>query len=120
MLLQQETIASLMGLLESAKAEAAASLAPLTRPPSPAKRAALQSEAEARGRVRQDRCDEPAGGLGGAAGRGWRAGAAALHAVCPPCPAALPVRLGLPTCPVSIPAQLDTGPRCLQHRQCAA
>lgn len=57
MLLQQETIASLMGLLETAKAEAAASLAPLTRPPSPIKRAALLSEAEAQGRVRQDRCE---------------------------------------------------------------
>lgn len=56
MLLQQETIASLMGLLETARAEAAASLAPLTRPPSPTKRAALLSEAEAQGRVRQERC----------------------------------------------------------------
>jgi len=56
MLLQQETIASLMGMLEEAKAEAAASLAPITRPPSPAKRRALEVEAEAQGRVRQDRC----------------------------------------------------------------
>ncbi|KAL4442948.1 hypothetical protein ABPG77_008439 [Micractinium sp. CCAP 211/92] len=55
MLLQQETIASLMGLLETARADAAASLAPLTRPPSPVKRAALLSEAEAQGRVRQER-----------------------------------------------------------------
>lgn len=55
MLQQQETIASLMCMLEEAKAETAASLAPLTRPPSPVKRAALESEAEAQGRIRQDR-----------------------------------------------------------------
>ena len=57
MLLQQETIAGLMGLLEEAKASAAASLAPLVRPPSPTKRAVLESEAEAQGRLRHDRCD---------------------------------------------------------------
>ena len=55
MLLQQETIASLMGLLEQAKEEAAATLAPLMRPPSPTKRQALEREAEAAWRVRQDR-----------------------------------------------------------------
>ncbi|PSC71599.1 hypothetical protein C2E20_5054 [Micractinium conductrix] len=55
MLLQQETIAGLMGLLEEAKASAAASLAPLVRPPSPTKRAVLESEAEAQGRLRHDR-----------------------------------------------------------------
>ncbi len=55
MLMQQETIAGLMRLLEEAKAEAAAVLSPLTRPPSPAKRRALASEAEAAGRVQQDR-----------------------------------------------------------------
>ena len=55
MLMQQETIAGLMRMLEEAKAEAAAVLLPLTRPPSPAKRRALASEAEATGRVRQDR-----------------------------------------------------------------
>lgn len=55
MLMQQETIAGLMRLLEEAKAEAAAVLSPLTRPPSPAKRRALESEAAATGRVRQDR-----------------------------------------------------------------
>lgn len=55
MLLQQETIASLMGMLEDAKSEAAATLAPITRPPSPTKRAALQGEQQAQARVRQDR-----------------------------------------------------------------
>ena len=55
MLLQQETIASLMGMLEGAKGEAAATLAPITRPASPLKRRALESEQEAQGRVRQDR-----------------------------------------------------------------
>jgi hypothetical protein len=56
MLLQQETIASLMGMLEEARAQAARTLAPLTRPPSPAKRRALEQEEEARARLQQDRC----------------------------------------------------------------
>ena len=47
MLLQQETIASLMGMLEAARGEAAATLAPITRPASPLKRRALESEQEA-------------------------------------------------------------------------
>jgi hypothetical protein len=55
MLLQQEAMAGLMGMLEDAKAEAAATLAPITRPPSPRKRQALQGEQEAAGRVREDR-----------------------------------------------------------------
>ena len=55
MLLQQETIASLMGMLEDAKSEAAATLAPITRPPSPTKRAALQGVQQAQARVLQDR-----------------------------------------------------------------
>jgi hypothetical protein len=55
MLLQQETIASLMGMLEAARGEAAATLAPITRPASPLKRRALESEEEAQSRVRQDR-----------------------------------------------------------------
>jgi hypothetical protein len=56
MLLQQEMIASLMGMLEAARGEAAATPAPITRPASPLKRRALESEQEAQARVRQDRC----------------------------------------------------------------
>ena len=77
MLLQQEAIAGLVGMLEQARAQAAAALAPLTRPPSPAKRAALADEREALGRVQQDRrvAGWPAAAAAGAAaGSGARRG----------------------------------------------
>ena len=77
MLLQQETIASLMQLLEEAKAEAAAVLAPLTRPASPTKRRALESEQEAQGRVRQDRWGHVHSSVQ-VAGRHWRGACSVL------------------------------------------
>ena len=81
--MQQETIAGLMRMLEEAKAEAAAVLSPLTRPPSPVKRRALASEAEAAERVRQDR-------WAGSVGVPWAA-AAARPSSCTFCnPPALP------------------------------
>lgn len=69
MLAQQETVASLMKLLEDARAEASAVLRPLLRPASPMKLRMLRSEQEADSRVRHDRWAAAVGRVAACVGR---------------------------------------------------